>query len=439
MLNFHGDAIELSGETGTKLKSEIIGKYYPLWWSITSGGQRNNFSKPTAIVEMNAGTGEDYIKDTDKTILGSSGHALQLKAENQNTSQLKIILVEKDSQCFFHLQNVITRNWPKLQFATNTESNNSDVYLLNIATSIPEIIENIELGNVLFFFDPLLYTPWSEIEGIAHKRIKRYYQTQTEFIVFLFTSDWFLGRGDLAPLPTDERTSNWNSQEQKTVSEMDGLFGHMKWRSYLLNSKHVDEKMRTLVELYRERLHRWFRYVLPLPFTPKNLQIYHLFMCSNYEVGVRITRDFYTIYTDNPKYSPDNNSAYSKFLKIHPEMKRKGTARSYEWKILWKIIREHEEGICDARCLDLHDELLDYDSLKNILEWLSTEKYIKQINYLTDAWKDMPNVYRINWNIIKERLDIDSPLPLVPLASIEHRKIDTTNNEKKPKGLDRFF
>ncbi len=439
MLKFHDDAIELSGETGTKLKSEIIGKYYPLWWSITSGGQRDTFSKPTAIIEMNAGTGEDYIKDTDTTILGSAGHALQLKAENQNTSQLKIMLIEKDPGCFSRLQNVIARCWSKLQYSTNTASNNNDVYLLNIDTNIPEIIGQIELGNSLFFFDPLLYTSWSEIEEIAHKRIKKYYQTQTEFVVFLFTSDWFHGRGDLVPLPTDERIDNWNTQEQKTIFEMDDLFGHNKWRSRLLNSKPVDERMQILVDLYKERLHKWFRYVLPLPFTPKTSQIYHLFMCSNYEVGVRITRDFYATYTNNPKYTPDNKSAYSKFLELHPQMKRRGTSRSYEWKILWKIIREHEEGICDARCLDLYDELLDFDSLRTILGWLLSEGYIKQINDLTDAWEDRPDLYRINWDVVKERLGVDPPLSLVPLSSLNPKKIDIVKDEKKPKGLEEFF
>ncbi len=35
-LEFEGDAISLSGLTGSKLKSEIIGEYYPFWWNITS-------------------------------------------------------------------------------------------------------------------------------------------------------------------------------------------------------------------------------------------------------------------------------------------------------------------------------------------------------------------------------------------------------------------
>lgn len=44
-LEFVEDAICLSGLTGTKLKSDVIGQYYPFWWGITS-------------------TGEVYIEDT---------------------------------------------------------------------------------------------------------------------------------------------------------------------------------------------------------------------------------------------------------------------------------------------------------------------------------------------------------------------------------------
>ena len=72
-LEFVGDAISLSGLTGSRLKCEVIGLYYPFWWNITSGGPSANNSWPTAIVELDAATGEVYIKDTKETILGSSG------------------------------------------------------------------------------------------------------------------------------------------------------------------------------------------------------------------------------------------------------------------------------------------------------------------------------------------------------------------------------
>lgn len=110
-LEFVQDAICLSGLTGSKLKCDVIGEYYPFWWSITSGGESANHDWPTAIVELDAGTGEVYIEDTNAIILGSSGHALDLKCSNPNTRNLKVVLVEKDADCYRHLKNVIRRRW----------------------------------------------------------------------------------------------------------------------------------------------------------------------------------------------------------------------------------------------------------------------------------------------------------------------------------------
>ncbi|MGI0016873.1 MAG: three-Cys-motif partner protein TcmP, partial [Nitrososphaera sp.] len=302
---FHGDAIELSGETGTKLKSEIIGEYYPLWWSITSGGESRGHPYDTSIVELNAGTGLDYIADIGKTILGSSGHALKLKGADPKTRALKVVLFEDDRECFGHLRKVVRRRWPSIRWSEDPSTDKKMVYLINAdLTSALSILDQIRLGNSLYFFDPLLFTPWVQIDSVARKRIKLYYETRTEFIVFLFTSDWFYGRkGLIAPLPKTN-DGKWSAQERDAVEKCDQLFGRAAWRAKLLNDRAPEERIRRLVELYRDRLHTWFRYVLPLPFDPKTGQTYHLFMCSNYEDGVEITKGFYADYTGNDQYSP---------------------------------------------------------------------------------------------------------------------------------------
>jgi hypothetical protein len=137
-----------------------------------------------------------YIKDTKETILGSSGHALKLKCNNKNTNQLKIVLVEKNSECYHHLKKVIVRRWPQVDIV-DTEKfsvgyNKSNIYLMNVG--LDEALKNIaklNLGNSLFFFDPLRSVNYATIDEVAKARIKSYYKTGTEFIVFLFTSDWF--------------------------------------------------------------------------------------------------------------------------------------------------------------------------------------------------------------------------------------------------------
>ena len=87
-LEFVGDAISLSELTGTRLKCDVIRTYYPFWWRITSGGPRVGYQYNTAIVELNAATGEVYIEDTKETLLGSAGHALNLKINHFNDQKL---------------------------------------------------------------------------------------------------------------------------------------------------------------------------------------------------------------------------------------------------------------------------------------------------------------------------------------------------------------
>ncbi|WP_415283929.1 three-Cys-motif partner protein TcmP [Candidatus Nitrososphaera sp. FF02] len=418
-LEFHDDAIVLSGETGTRLKSHIVGSYYSTWWNITSGGDGLGFSLPTAIVELNAGTGLNFISDTKEVILGSSGHAIELKASNPKTTKLRIALVENHPECFSRLKNVLRKRWPSIKWSERPLTEPSmDVHLID--ASLPtavDIIQSMSLGNSLFFFDPLLYTPWSEIDRVARKRLERYYQTGTEFIVFLFTSDWFRGRGELKPLPTSN-DGKWSPDQQKAIEQCDELFGNQNWRKKLLTSDSIGKRMNNLVDLYKLRLHTWFRYVVALPFEPKKDQMYHLFMCSNYEDGASITKKFYVDFTKNSKYTPNNIQGYAKFIKHHPAKKMPGNSRSIEWKILWSIIQYHEEGLCDIECRGLFRIEKNQEARTQALKWLSSEGYLREIKHLTDEWKSSrpDNFYELNWEKIGTNLGIEPPPRLIPLS-----------------------
>lgn len=385
-LEFVNDAISLSGLTGSKLKCEIIGKYYPFWWNITSGGERANHDWPTAIVELDAATGEVYIKDTKETILGSSGHALELKCSNPNTRKLKLIFVEKDAECYRYLKKVISRRWSNVDIGLAEgpiHSNSSNIYLFNLELEKAlSNIERIELGNALFFFDPLRSVEYQTMEKVARRRIKTYYKTGTEFIIFLFTSDWFLGRDDFAGLPTTIDENSWSNDEKRTVLEADALFGNTEWRAQILNKNPVYERENRLVEIYRKRLHKWFRYVLPMPFNPKKNQIFHLILCSNYEAGVKATRNFYCDETGNPRYSPNMNQAYNEFRKIHPEIHTglDRRRRPQQWHFLRRTIVDHEEGICDYMCSDFVEVESSPDKRQSLLDWLEVNEYLERIN-----------------------------------------------------------
>lgn len=423
-LEFVQDAISLSGLTGSKLKCDVIGEYYPFWWNITSGGPRANYEYPTAIVELDAATGEVYIKDTQETILGSSGHALDLKCTNPNARNLKVILVEKDTACYGHLKNVIRKRWGRVDIGMAEgplQLNLSNVYLLNktLDNALSDI-EKIQIGNTLFFFDPLRSVEYRTIEKVARKRINTFYKTGTEFIIFVFTSDWFLGRDDFAGLPNTTDGSIWSIEEKETVSEADALFGAIEWRGRILNSDPIHQRAKGLIELYKNRLHKWFRYVLPLPFNPKTSQIFHLILCSNFATGVRATRNFYSEKMGNPRYSPENKVAFNEFRKYHPEsfVGLSRAKRPLQWRILWKTIVDHEEGLCDCMCSDFEDIEPSQEKRQRLLEWLEKNRYLNRFD-IDNAWRLPIQQYKLNWATIKEKLGIDPPLPLKPLSPKE--------------------
>jgi three-Cys-motif partner protein len=422
-LGFHKDAIILSGETGTKLKSSIISGYYERWWDITSGGHSRKHRFPTSIIEMNAATGEVYIENTQETLLGSAGHALKLKDEKGwNARNLKIVCIEEDASCFEHLKQVIKRRWGKISIKNSEgpiEGNTTNVYLLQ--AGIDEAIEKINqipsLGNSIYFFDPLLYIEWGIIDKVARNRITSYYKTGTEFIIFLFTSDWFTGRDDFSALPTSLNELSWSGSERETVESADELFGNQYWRKSLLNKLSISERETQMVNLYCVHLFNWFRYVLPLPFKPKMGQLYHLFFCSNYEAGINITKRYYQDRTGNPKYSPSNRRAYSRFRLLHPEVffGIKHPRRPLEWKLLWKIIKEHQYGMCDLKCRDFVKEEPDPYERAEALDWLKNQGYIEEISIVNPIWEEHYPRYILDWKFVADNLKIELPEILKPI------------------------
>lgn len=206
----------------------------------------------------------------------------------------------------------------------------------------------------------------------------------------------------------------------------------MKWREVLLNSKPIDEKMDLLVEIYKNRLRKWFRYVVPLPFIPKKSQMYTIFFCSNFELGVKLTKDFYAEETKNPIFAPNNNKTYEKFLEKHPEKRTRDRTRSSEWKILWAVIKSHEDGLCDNKCKDLQEFEFE-EGLQNKLEWLESKGYLNEIQHVSDAWDSLPKLYALDWEFVEKIFGVSRPKKLNPLPS------DTKIPKTKKMGLDQFL
>ncbi len=249
-LKFHNNAICLSGLAGTKLKCDVIGDYYPFWWKITSGGARLNYQNPTAIIEMNAASGEVYIEDLKLAVLGSKGHALELKAKNPNTNNLKVVLIESDVECFFNLEKVIARRWPNIDLEEakgSVGSNKGGIYLLNkgVDDALADI-SKLYLGNSLYFFDPLRSVEYNTINHVALQRMPSAFKTGTEFFIFSFTSDWFLGRNEFAPLPLNPDKMIWSNAEASTVQQADDLFGSKLWRKSILTQDIAIKQKQTI-------------------------------------------------------------------------------------------------------------------------------------------------------------------------------------------------
>ena len=423
MLEFHGDAICLSGVAGTKLKSDIVGAYYPFWWSITSGGHNADYGYETAIIELHAGTGEIYIKDLDEIILGSAGHALELKSSRlPDTRRLKIVLVEENRECCDHLKNVIGRRWPNIPVDRIEGPWASDisqyVYLLHRSLDdVLPIVKNMR-GNAIYFFDPLRSIDWEMVEKVAANRISTFYHTGTEFMIFLFTSDWFLGRDEFVPLPKTPGEADWSPEEYASVQQADSLMGDRTWRQEVLPLASLDEREYALVSSYKYRLRDWFRYVLPLPFNPKGRQLYHLIVCSNYDAGVRMTRQFYSMLTENPAYAPDSSAAYKEFKLLHKELLSglKGSQRPSAWKTLWQTIRQHEDGVCDVNCSDLIEKAGSAENLRNCMDWLEDRGYITATGG-TNLWNEPVKQYVLNWPVLTKKLKVEPPAPFQPISS----------------------
>jgi hypothetical protein len=191
--------------------------------------------------------------------------------------------------------------------------------------------------------------------------------------------------------------------QKESVAQADVFFGIKKWRGALLNKFPIGKKERFLIRLYKYRLQKWFRYVLPLPFKPKENQLFHIMLCSNYEAGVRAIRDFYCSKTGNPHYLPDNSQTLDKFRRLHPTLfvSMHGTRRPLEWKMLWKIIRDHEGGVCDPLCRDFREMERATWKAQNSLDWLEKQGYICRF-IIENPWLHSYRRYTLNWRFAKE-------------------------------------
>lgn len=421
-LEFKNDAICLSGVFGTKLKSNIIHEYYDLWWRITSGGPRNYFKFPTAIIEMNAGTGEIYIEDTKETIPGSAGSALDLKFNNRHSDNpnITLILVEENSECVDHLKNVLRRKFPRVSILEeDINVNDIEQECVLIRKNVEEAIETITQMNIrgrcIYFFDPLLSTNMNPLRKIYDTYIGSPFSSGIEFLIFFFTSDWILGRDDFNQLPITTNSKDWVPSEKETVDKLENVYGDRNWYEQILNLKTNEERMHLLIREYQKRLFNMFRFVIPMPFAPNNNQLYHLLFCSNFRKGASIISRFYSRSTEN-QWNPNNRIIYNQFKSKYMNKLNfpGGNRRPAEWKLLWNFIKHYQNGKFDELSRDVQENTNnDYE---NPFNWLERENLINLFSKTMYKGREISR-YELNWTTINTVLNLEKPNDFKPLKS----------------------
>lgn len=150
-----------------------------------------------------------------------------------------------------------------------------------------------------------------------------------------------------------------------------------------------------------------------------------LVLCSNYEAGVTRTKNAYTSKTLNPPYKPDNNEAYRKFVVLHPRPTRNLTGRRKPlvWKILWKVIKNHEGGTCDCFCRDFKENDPEPENIQRTLDWLQSKRYLVPFE-IEDKWQWPLPRYRLNWKVLERNLGVYPPSELNPLSPEEFAKTE---------------
>jgi three-Cys-motif partner protein len=423
-LQFVGDAIALSGEYGSKRKTEIISDYYRFWLGVVA---RHQYVRSVNIIEMDAGTGELYFKDIRMTALGSAGHSLNLRYNSKDsfTRKLQIFLVEEDNECRNHMLKVIQRRWPKAALVNRTHnsltSKDEHVVLFeNTMDFLNETDDGQIPGMSLFYFDPLLSVDWALLDKIAAARIIKPYKTGTEFLVFFFTSDWITGRSDpyFHSLPQSDDEPSWTDEEKVSADIADRSFGGREWLQILSSSDTKKNMEEALVRLYKRKLRKWFRFIVPLPFVPKKGQIYHVFCCSNYDVGVGVIHSIYAKYMQPYGLSATNPDIYREFKNQHRSLEAKysGNKKSPEWKVLWHVMRNCPDGLCDSECENLQTIAGGAQELERAIKWLRKHDYLRRIKIREWPW-NAPKypIYKIRWDTAEANLKIERPIPPKPL------------------------
>ena len=124
--------------------------------------------------------------------------------------------------------------------------------------------------------------------------------------------------------------------------------------------------------------------------------------------------------TNNPKYTPKNSAAYANFKRLHQDVcvGIRHPRKPLTWKLLWKIIKRHQFGMCDPLCSDFIEDESDLQVRVKALEWLEHKGYLQRLNSTNPIWEEQHQRYILDWNTVISNLKIDQPMQLIPIEPL---------------------
>jgi len=102
---------------------------------------------------------------------------------------------------------------------------------------------------------------------------------------------------------------------------------------------------------------------------------------------------------------------------LYPELFKglSGKERPLPWKVLWKIIVQHEDGVSDKHCKDFKELNNNNNIIQISLDWLCAHDYL-YICSSSNHWGDQIQQYVLNWNTVKEKLEVNQPIDFRPVS-----------------------
>jgi three-Cys-motif partner protein len=304
------------------------------------------------IIDCNAGTGYNKIKNQTKKLLGSPLLALEL-FKNDKKRNLTLYLVEKEkinhetlrSNCIKYIKE---NNLPlKLD-------NEILIYNLDWSSAIEDILNNSQDGIRLIFLDPyaIKSLPWSKLNFLIKKGISEFGYRESG-IEILVNWAWHAIRRKLGKYYsyTNQKSETKDLSAPKEIQILDDFFGPINWKKivdeypkdiFKANKDDKIEELRDkLIIAYVKEFFTYFKYVkIHSVFSRKKTKQNHikirgkvkyfLIFASNYQPALEIIDKPFEkyrnkmIFSDLPKsqtYLSDFVSNTNKKLKVKKKPK----------------------------------------------------------------------------------------------------------------------